>query len=184
MSASEPGTAPRELIAASARTLFESNGYAATSVRRIAGAAGVDPSLVIRHFGSKELLFIQVIGLDGYVAPPVSGPIESLGERLAAFVLAPEQAEFRTRLAVLVRASDRATVRKGLRSTVRRIFVDQIAEVLRGDDREVRAQLIATQLGGIVQASAAIEEEVLTKVSRQRLVELYGRAIQTLVDPM
>jgi hypothetical protein len=61
-----------------------------------------------------------------------------LGERLTASVLAPDQAEFRTRLAVLVRASDRETVRKGLRLSVRRMFVDQIAEVVQGDDREGR----------------------------------------------
>lgn len=180
---SDTAETPRELIASNARELFEQHGYAGTSVRQIAAAAGVDPSLVIRHFSSKESLFIRVIGLDGYVDPPIAGPIESLGERLATFVLAPEHAEFRTRLSALIRASDREAVREGLRLTVRRMFIDQLVDVLPGADREVRAQLISAQLGGIVQASAAIEEEVLTRVSRRRLIELYGKAIQSLVQP-
>lgn len=35
-------------------TLFAGNGVAATGVRAIAAAAGVHPSLVIHHFGSKD----------------------------------------------------------------------------------------------------------------------------------
>lgn len=173
---------PRDLIALHAGLLFEAHGYAGTSVRQIAAAACVDPSLVIRHFGSKELLFLTVIGLDGYADPPVAGPIDSLGVRLARFVLAPEHADFRTRMGALLRASDREAVREGLRVSVRRMFIDQLLAVLTGDDREVRAQLVTAQLGGLVQASEAIEQEVLTRVGQERLVELYGRAIQALVD--
>lgn len=182
MTTSETTELPRDLIARSARALFEANGYAGTSVRVIAADAGVDPSLVIRHYGSKESLFIKVIGLDGYVDPPIEGPIEALGIRLVGFVLAPEHAEFRTRLSALVRASDRDAVREGLRLTVRRMFIDQLVEVLPGRDREARAQLISAQLGGLVQAVDAIEEELTGRVSRKRLIDLYGRAIQSLVD--
>src|SRR3954451_5584740 len=42
-----PGT--RDVIGRHARVLFAERGYAATSVRGIAAAAGVDPALVIRH---------------------------------------------------------------------------------------------------------------------------------------
>lgn len=175
-------TSPKDLIASNARVLFEAHGFAGTSVRTIAGAAGVDPSLVIRHFGSKESLFIKVIGLDGYVAPPVEGPLESLGERLVTSVLAPEHAEFRARLAAMVRASDREAIREGLRLTVRRIFIDELVAVLPGDDREARAHLISAQLGGIIQASAVIDGELRELISLERIIALYGGAIQAIVD--
>lgn len=181
----EQGTAPtssKDLIAASAKRLFEESGFAAVTVRAIAADAGVDPSLVIRHFGSKEALFLDVLGLDRYVRPPIEGPLESLGRRLAGFVLATEHEELRTHLATLVRASDREAIREGLHLSVRRLFIDGLVEVLPGEDREVRAQLIAAQLGGLVQSSDAIEVEVLGRVSQERLVELYGLAIQALVD--
>jgi AcrR family transcriptional regulator len=172
---------PRDLIAASARRLFEVGGYAGTTVRAIAADAGVDPSLVIRHYGSKDLLFLEVIGL-GYDDPPIDGPIESLGERLARYVFDPENAEFRSRLRVMIRASDRAAIREGLRLTVRRTFIDHLVAVLPGDDRETRAQLIAAQLGGIIQATAGSDVDELGLARRERVVELYGRAIQSLVE--
>ncbi|WP_307872243.1 TetR/AcrR family transcriptional regulator [Burkholderia sp. LMG 13014] len=47
--------------AAIARQRFAKQGYAATSVREIAGLAGVDPALMAHHFGSKEGLWIAVV---------------------------------------------------------------------------------------------------------------------------
>ncbi len=49
--------APKDAIARVAGRLFAERGFTATSVRAIAAGAGVDPALVIRHFGSKEALF-------------------------------------------------------------------------------------------------------------------------------
>src|SRR5690349_24955427 len=100
-------TPTKEAIRAAAARLFPVDGYAGTSVRQIGAAAGVDPSLVIRHFGSKEALFVHVIGLDQYVDPPIDGPLEALGERLVTFSLAPETRAFRARITALIRASDR-----------------------------------------------------------------------------
>jgi len=111
-----PGT--RDVIARHARVLFAERGYAATSVRRIAAAAGVDPALVIRHFGSKEEL-----------------------------------------------------------------FVDELARRLAGPDAELRARLVAAQLGGLIQAWSDIGDEQLPAADLDRVVELYGRAVQRLVDP-
>lgn len=172
---------PKDLIAASAKKLFTTHGFSGVTVRAIASDAGVDPSLVIRHFGSKESLFLEVLGLDRYVLPPIEGPLETLGRRLADFVLSSEQEEFRSHMATLVRASDREAIREGLRLSVRRLFIDGLVEVLPGRDREVRAQLIVAQLGGAVQASHSAEDELLGHVSRDRLIELLGRGIQALV---
>jgi TetR/AcrR family transcriptional regulator len=45
----------------SARTVFAKQGYEAASVREIARQAGVDPALIVHHFGSKEGLWIAVV---------------------------------------------------------------------------------------------------------------------------
>lgn len=177
-----PSSSSRELIAEHARILFEDHGFGGVSVRQIAAAAGVDPSLVIRHYGSKEGLFLTVIRLDGYVSPPLEGPIETLGHRLAGWVLAPEHVDFRVRLSTLIRASDREAVREGLRLAVHRMFVDRLVEVMPGEDRLARAELIVAQLGGVVQASGG-ENGLLESVSGHRLVDLFGQAIQALVVP-
>jgi len=47
----------RELLLGAARTTFASRGYAGTSTREIAEAAGVSEALLFRHFGTKAHLF-------------------------------------------------------------------------------------------------------------------------------
>lgn len=63
-------TAQRILEAAQAE--FGERGFEATTVRAIAQRAGVDPSLVIQHYGSKADLFAIAIELDGPDAADVA----------------------------------------------------------------------------------------------------------------
>ena len=46
-----------------ARQEFGDRGFEATTVRDIAHRAGVDPSLVLQHYGSKSALFTAAIQL-------------------------------------------------------------------------------------------------------------------------
>ena len=55
----QPSTS--EAIRAAAFQLFGEHGFGGTSVRAIAKVAGIDPALVIRHFGSKEALFLSTV---------------------------------------------------------------------------------------------------------------------------
>ena len=63
----------REAIARAAGQLFERHGYTGTSVRAVAAEAGVDPALVIRHFGSKEKLFLDTMDLQGHFGGVAQG---------------------------------------------------------------------------------------------------------------
>src|SRR5688500_3038952 len=47
----------RAAILAAARSRFGTNGFDQTTIRAVAQAAGVDPALVIRYFGTKAGLF-------------------------------------------------------------------------------------------------------------------------------
>lgn len=51
----------QERLLDTAETLFAEHGYAATSVRQLAGAAGVNPALVHYYFGSKRALLRAVM---------------------------------------------------------------------------------------------------------------------------
>ncbi|GAA3290196.1 hypothetical protein GCM10020295_03980 [Streptomyces cinereospinus] len=72
-----PGeTRTRETILAAARACFAERGFDATSMRRIAEAAGVDQALVHHFYGTKESLFLQALELPGKMheaSPPPPG---------------------------------------------------------------------------------------------------------------
>ena len=176
------GATTREAIAASALALFEERGFAATSVRAIAAAAGVDPALVIRHFGSKEQLFVEVVGGNRGAGPELEGPLETLGRRLVEHALDPERDRERRAYAAMVRASDHDGVRDSLRQAARGSFIDGLCTLLPGPCATARAELIAAQIGGLMQAWPTVGTELLATVGREQVVELYGAAIQALVD--
>lgn len=56
-----PSTVVRGLLLDSARRLFAARGYAGSSTREIAVAAGVNEALIFRHFGNKEGLFSAAV---------------------------------------------------------------------------------------------------------------------------
>jgi len=61
----------RRTILASAKVNFEDLGWARTTIRAIAGSAGVSPKTVEAHFGTKANLLAEVVGQLGraYVEP-------------------------------------------------------------------------------------------------------------------
>lgn len=83
----------RELILAAATSVFGERGYVGTTTDAIARAAGVSQPYVVRMFGTKEALFLEVLqrALDRLLATfraaiadptPVAGPDDTLGHRI------------------------------------------------------------------------------------------------------
>lgn len=72
----ETGSQTRERIIRTAEVLFAKDGYAATSLRQITEAAGVNVAAVNYHFGSKESLLIEI--LDRVIRPINEKRIEML----------------------------------------------------------------------------------------------------------
>ncbi|WP_440713310.1 TetR/AcrR family transcriptional regulator [Gordonia sp. FQ] len=93
MTARQARTRPanrRELIVTAATRLFVDDGYAAVSMARIAGAVGVQPSALYRHFTNKQSVLCEVFA--EYVRtlcaalddPGPAGPLRALAERILA----------------------------------------------------------------------------------------------------
>jgi len=82
-----PGRAnSRGVIVDAARARFARDGYEATTIRGVASDAGVDPSLVMQFFGSKEGLFVSMIeqttAMSDSVFAVLAGPRSGMGRRL------------------------------------------------------------------------------------------------------
>jgi AcrR family transcriptional regulator len=178
----ESGT--REAILAAARRLFAERGYDRTSLRAIAGEAGVDPALVTHFFGSKQRLFVEVVEFPfdpGEVLPAILvGDREAVGMRLAELIVSVlENAEARARVLGIVRAA--ASEPEAARM-VRELLTREVwapgAALLGVDDAELRMNLVGSQIVGIVMARYIVGAEPLASLPPEELVAAIGPTLQ------
>jgi AcrR family transcriptional regulator len=171
----------REAIHEAAAHLFARQGYAGTSVRDIAEAASVDPALVIRHFGSKEALFLDVMELrwDERFADV---PLERLGEQFLRSLLETED-EVRGVFLALLRASDADGVNRRLREVHDGAFVEPLRSRMSGTDADLRARLAASLVGGLLYALWVVGDDVLAVADHEEVVARYGALLQALITP-
>lgn len=176
------GLVTRANISAVAKRLFEERGFSRVSVRAIAAQAGVEASSVVRLFGSKEELFVQVTAFDDDLGAALDVPREELGRRLVEYVLAPESTRMRAAFAALVRASDHENVRQALRDATRSAFVDRLTPRIPLADASLRAELVAATLSGLMHAESMAGDPTLAPACQEEVVAIYGYAIQTIID--
>ncbi len=181
--ARRPAALTRAAILDAATALFSERGYAATGVRDIAAAAETDPALVIRHFGSKELLFLETMRLDLQEHPLFDAPLEELPRRLAEFVVDLDEPH-RGVVVALVGARSEPRIARRLRETHEQAFVVPLLARLSGQDAELRARLAAVLVGGLVYGLWVVGDERLLASGREELVERYGALLRPLLLPV
>ncbi|MGK5627964.1 TetR family transcriptional regulator [Streptomyces sp. URMC 123] len=182
----------RELIRLAAVELFARHGYRGTTVRAIAERAGVDPALVMYHYGSKEKVFSVVIReamraeellpalpelLDG---PPGSAGSDSTrggpGSRLVrGFLTRWEDAASRSSLLVVFRsAMEHPEASQLFREVAGGELLMPIARRIPAPDPELRAVLVASLLVGLVTGRYVVPIGPLADMDLDTVVDLYG----------
>lgn len=169
-------------IAVAAARLFAEQGFAGTTVRQIAREASADPALVIRHYGSKEELFLHTMHVSASDMPDFGGPVETLGRRIVEFVVDAGD-DVRATYLALIRASDTGEVGFSLNAAHENGFVRPLRDLLDGDDRELRARLVASMVGGLMYSLWIVEDRELTRADRAALVGTMAPSIQRLLTP-
>jgi AcrR family transcriptional regulator len=177
-----PRPSTREAIREAAARLFPVHGYTGTSVRDIAAEAGVDAALVIRHFGSKEDLFLEIMQLDDDAQPLLDGPVETLGEHFIEYVLTAGE-QVRGVFLALIRASDSDGVAPRLRAVHEAAFVAPLRSRLAGPDAELRSRLAASLVGGLLYSLWVVGDEELLATDHTELVRRHGALLQALITP-
>lgn len=185
----ESGT--REAIQAAAREQFARQGYDRTSMRSVAIAAGVDPTLVSHFFGSKQRLFAEVMQLpfDPSVVLPhvLAGDPAGIGARLAGFLLAVLQSpEGHARMTGLVRAAaSEDAAAEVVRERVSRDILAPLAAQLGSDRPELRGSLVASQMVGLVMARHVVGIEPLASLPPEQVAALIAPTLQRyLTEPL
>lgn len=170
------GEATREEIRVAAARLFRERGFARTSVRDIAAQAVTNPALVIRHFGTKELLFLDTMQFTIDDEPLLDVPLERFGERFIELVLSED--DIRGVYLALVRGSNEAQIKVRLQAIHERTFVRPVRARLAGPDADLRARIAAAVVGGLLYALWVVEDEALLAADRSGLIAHYGALLQ------
>jgi AcrR family transcriptional regulator len=116
----------RAAILTAAQEAFSIRGYSDTGVRDITAAAGVNPALVSRYFGSKEGLYEAALSDLLNAALITDIPRERFGESVVSILTAAERGQ-RNPLPMMMFASADATARAITDRLLKRIFIEPLA---------------------------------------------------------
>jgi AcrR family transcriptional regulator len=179
----------RQAILDAARARFASDGFAATTIRRIASDAGVNPSLVMQFFTSKEELFAAVMSISPKSLERFStvfdGPNEHLGERVVRAHLevwegAPEDSE--PLMAMLRGAIGNEQAGSQLREFLQARLLDAMgAQGGNAPDAALRSGLASSMLVGIVVGRRLVGVPILAEADTETLVAMVAPAIQSVL---
>ena len=174
----------REAIAEAARRQFAELGYDRTTIRGVAAEAGVDPALVVHFFGSKQQLFLSVMSLPfepEEVMPRIlAGRRSQAGLRLARFAVGQlEDRQAQEVITGIVRAAAyEPEAARMVRDLVAGRIVDAISESLAIADARLRANLVGSQVIGLVIARYVIQVEPLASLPPEALIRALAPNLQ------
>lgn len=164
-------------ILAAARGLFAERGYDRTTIRAVAGAAGVDPALVMQHFGDKETLFRRAVFEPS--EQPLTGDPERLAE-LALDMLGVKLGELpgdqpATLRAMLTHPEAAAQVREALSGQI-----EQASAAIPREDAELRAALILSTLLGVMVGRHLLRLRALRDATPEQLTSILRPSFHAL----
>lgn len=175
-------------ILAAARAQFAEGGYEGASIRGIAAAASVDPALVHHYFGTKEDLFVAV------VAPPadpaelipqvIQGDVDHLGERVVRMFLTMLESPgtgpgFRALLrGALANDLSARLLREFFTRQVVRRLTTALDGVVPAVEMPIRADLVASQIFGLVLVRYLIGVEPIASMDHEQVVAAVGPTVQ------
>jgi AcrR family transcriptional regulator len=164
-------------ILAAASRLFVERGYERTTIRAIAGAAGVDGGLVMHYFGSKQGLFQRVT--HARPAPELSGSAEQVTEQILARLAESLASEPVHSLALLRSMLTHPEAAQALREGAAR-FQAQISRPIPTDDADVRAALVGAVMLGVIVSQHLLNSDALTATSPQQVIDLLRPCLRSL----
>ncbi len=184
-------TTTREAILAAAARRFAAAGYDRASLRSIATEAGVDQKLIAHYFGSKQQLFVAAIGfpLDpAQILPTVlDAPREDLQARLTELLaLVLGEPAVRERVTGIVRgAASSEEMARMIREFLARAVFEPLAAAIGGDEPLLRANLVGSQVVGLLMARNVVAIEPLASTPARRVAEAVAPTLERyLVGPV
>jgi AcrR family transcriptional regulator len=172
----------KAVILAAARERFAAVGYQGATIRAIAADAGIDPSMVMRYFGSKDRLFAAAADFDLKFPDFTAVHRSRVGATLVGHFL--DRWEGDEALVVLLRSS---TTNAEAAQRMQDIFGAQlqpmVATMVPPEESALRAGLIATQILGLALCRFVLRLPPVVAMTRDDVIGWLGPTIQRYLDP-
>jgi AcrR family transcriptional regulator len=168
-------------ILAAARRRFAADGFERTTIRAIAGDAGIDPSMVMRYYGSKDGLFAAAADLDLQLPDLAAVPREQLGETLVRHWVERWEGDLSDELLIVLFRS--AITNETAAEQLRTVFGAQVAKALAAvvDDRAeaaTRAGLVSTQMLGLALCRHILRLPPIVALDLDTLIATVAETVQ------
>jgi AcrR family transcriptional regulator len=187
-SASKPRRKAQEIrqgLVEAAGELFAAHGYEGVSVRDIAAAAGVQASVVIRYFGSKEALFRRV--LETSEPLPLEPDLSRLPALIARGLIDPPSTDVNQRRSqvhqIFVRSLGSPEARRAIRADIDERYVQTMSGIIPEEDALTRAGLVVTIILGVLMMREVVQEPALVNAEPERLQSLVEGILAQLLTP-
>ncbi|WP_338672466.1 TetR family transcriptional regulator [Streptomyces sp. SCSIO 30461] len=174
----------RAAILNAARHRFATQGFERTTIRAVAADAEIDPSMVMRYYGSKAQLFDAALAIDLRLPDLTAVPADDLARTLVRhFLHRWEDDPTGDALLLLLRSAvtnDQAATR------MHEIFAAQISPALTaalGPERTAaRAGLISAQLLGLGLTRYLLRLPAVTVLTAEQIIDTLAPAIQATLE--
>jgi AcrR family transcriptional regulator len=180
--------ATRAVILEAARAAFAAAGYAGASLREIARAAGVDPALVHYYFPSKDVLFVEALGVPNAPGPILAAAfdpgLDGAGERFVGrLVAAYEQETVQRQFRTLFRAALEGEPAQSLMTAFIGHIAGEIARRLEGPDAAARAETVMSLLLGAFVYRYLVPLPPLSDLDPDAFAAALAPAVQAQLTP-
>jgi AcrR family transcriptional regulator len=172
--------ATRDRILNEARRLFAEQGFEKTTIRAVARAASINPSIVMRYYSSKEDLFATAAKIDFRMPDLAALSPAERGVALVTHIV--ERWEGPTaggELRALLRAAGTHNL---ARLRLAELVEKQAAPIIRGvlprDRTDERLGLIIMQIAGLVLSRYFLEHPSVMVLDRETIIRQVGAAVQ------
>ncbi|WP_082177404.1 TetR/AcrR family transcriptional regulator [Arthrobacter sp. RIT-PI-e] len=186
----------RGALVRAARRRFATDGYRATTVRRIASDVGVNVALIGRYFGSKEGLFeacmnrtAEELGTGGPARSSAAEGIDGTIGRLIAHVVEAPNADDPLQLLLLLRSSGDENA-DAIRRRTLQTFTERLAASAGWDAADpatagllLRAQIAIATMLGLVMLRTSVGAQPAASATIGDLEEPLGDLLRGLLAP-
>lgn len=174
----------RDRILLQARRIFSELGFENTTIRAVAAAAKIHPSMVMRYYHSKEELFATASAVNFRLPDLIAIEPGKRGEALVEHLLEHWEGESTSHeLQVLLRAAGTHDLaRNRFVEYVQQKAVPAIKKVLAKDRQEERIGFILIQIAGLVVSRYLFAYAPVVAMNRRQIIRTVGRVLQEYIS--